>query len=54
MSNESRARQKRGRPLGSKDKNPRKKRGANNQDGHIEANEMPEESPEETLDMMVT
>ncbi|KAJ9547136.1 hypothetical protein OSB04_019679 [Centaurea solstitialis] len=53
MSNESRARLKRGRPLGSKDKNPRKKKGANNQDGHIEVNEMPRESPEETLDMLV-
>ncbi|KAJ9561391.1 hypothetical protein OSB04_006551 [Centaurea solstitialis] len=53
MSNESRARQKRGRPLGSNDKNPRKKKGANNQDGHIEVNETPRESPEETLDMMV-
>ncbi|KAJ9561722.1 hypothetical protein OSB04_006882 [Centaurea solstitialis] len=30
-----------------------RKRGANNQDGHIEVNEMPEKSPEETLDMMV-
>ncbi|KAJ9542414.1 hypothetical protein OSB04_028920 [Centaurea solstitialis] len=53
MSNESRARQKRGRPLGSKDKNPRKKKGANNQDGHIEVNETLEKSHEETLDMMV-
>ncbi|KAJ9536411.1 hypothetical protein OSB04_un000403 [Centaurea solstitialis] len=53
MSNESRARLKRGRPLGSKDKNPRKKKGANNQDGHIEVNETPRESPEETLDMLV-
>ncbi|KAJ9539329.1 hypothetical protein OSB04_032062 [Centaurea solstitialis] len=53
MSNESRARLKRGRPLGSKDKNPRKKKGANNQNGHIEVNETPSESPEETLDMLV-
>ncbi|KAJ9535920.1 hypothetical protein OSB04_un000919 [Centaurea solstitialis] len=53
MSNESRARLKRGRPLGSKDKNPRKKKGANNQNGHIEVNETPRESPEETLDMLV-
>ncbi|KAJ9551943.1 hypothetical protein OSB04_015988 [Centaurea solstitialis] len=52
-SNESRARLKRGRPLGSKDKNPRKKKGANNQDGHIVVNETPRESPEETLDMLV-
>ncbi|KAJ9558153.1 hypothetical protein OSB04_012767 [Centaurea solstitialis] len=53
MSNESRARLKRGRPLGSKDKNPRKKKGANNQDGHIEVNETPRESPVEKLDMLV-
>ncbi|KAJ9547242.1 hypothetical protein OSB04_019785 [Centaurea solstitialis] len=53
MSNEFRARQKRGRPLGYKDKNPRKKKGANNQDGHIEVNETPRVSPEETLDMLV-
>ncbi|KAJ9557424.1 hypothetical protein OSB04_012038 [Centaurea solstitialis] len=53
MSNESGARQKRGRPLGSKDKSPRKKKGANPLDGHIEVNETPEKSPEETLDMMV-
>ena len=30
-----------------------RKKGVNNQDGHIEVNETPEESPEETLDMMV-
>ncbi|KAJ9548209.1 hypothetical protein OSB04_020752 [Centaurea solstitialis] len=53
MNNESRARLKRGRPLGSQDKNPRKKKGANNQNGHIEVNETPRESPEETLDMLV-
>ncbi|KAI3706684.1 hypothetical protein L6452_24599 [Arctium lappa] len=53
LSNESRARQKRGRPIGSKDKNPRKKMGANSQDGQNEVREMAEESPEETLDMMV-
>ncbi|KAJ9556107.1 LOW QUALITY PROTEIN: hypothetical protein OSB04_010721 [Centaurea solstitialis] len=44
---------KRGRPLDSKDKNPRKKKGANHLDGHIKVNETPEKSPEETLDMMV-
>ncbi|KAJ9542696.1 hypothetical protein OSB04_029202 [Centaurea solstitialis] len=53
MSNESRAGLKRGRPLGSKDKNPRKKKGANNQNDHIEVNEKPRVSPEETLDMLV-
>ncbi|KAJ9547673.1 LOW QUALITY PROTEIN: hypothetical protein OSB04_020216 [Centaurea solstitialis] len=53
QNNKSRARQKRGIPLDSKDKNPRKKKGANNLDGHIEVNETPEKSPEETLDMMV-
>ncbi|KAI3716045.1 hypothetical protein L6452_23090 [Arctium lappa] len=53
LSKESRARQKRGRPIGSKDKNPRKKRGANSQDGQNEVRETPEDSPEETLDMMV-
>ncbi|KAJ9561314.1 hypothetical protein OSB04_006474 [Centaurea solstitialis] len=31
----------------------RQKRGANHLDGHIEVNETPEKSPEETLDMMV-
>ncbi|KAJ9556934.1 hypothetical protein OSB04_011548 [Centaurea solstitialis] len=46
QNNKSRARQKRGRPLDSQDKNPRKKKGANHLNGHIE-------SPEETLDMMV-
>ncbi|KAI3735382.1 hypothetical protein L6452_14878 [Arctium lappa] len=51
--NESRARKKRGIPIGSKDKNPRKKRGANSQDGQNEVRETLEESPEETLDMMV-
>ncbi|KAJ9553648.1 hypothetical protein OSB04_017693 [Centaurea solstitialis] len=53
QNNKSRARQKRGRPLGSKDKNPRKKKGANNQDSHIKVNETQEKSPKETLDMMV-
>jgi hypothetical protein len=33
---ESNARQKRGRPFGSKDKNPRKKRGLNDRDDQIE------------------
>jgi hypothetical protein len=34
--NESKTTIKRGRPLGSKDKNPRKQKGAKNQDGQIE------------------
>ena len=33
--NESKATIKHGRPLGSKDKNPRKRKGAKNQDGQI-------------------
>ena len=35
-SNESKATIKPGRPLGSKDKNPQKRKGAKNQDGQIE------------------
>ncbi|XP_031276981.1 uncharacterized protein LOC116135414 [Pistacia vera] len=35
VANESKARLKRGRPIGSKDKNPRKKRVANDQDVYI-------------------
>ncbi|KAJ0881424.1 putative RNA-directed DNA polymerase [Helianthus annuus] len=54
VGNESNARLKRGRPIGSKDKNPRKKKGANNVDGQVEVTITQEkESPEETLDMMV-
>ncbi|KAJ9539142.1 LOW QUALITY PROTEIN: hypothetical protein OSB04_031875 [Centaurea solstitialis] len=54
QNNKSRARQKRGRPLDSKDKNPRKKKEELIiLDGHIEVDEMPEKSPEETLDMLV-
>ncbi|KAJ9546897.1 hypothetical protein OSB04_019440 [Centaurea solstitialis] len=53
QNNKSIACQKRGRSLDSKDKNPRKKKGANHLDGYIEVNETPEKSPEETLDMMV-
>ncbi|CAN1250021.1 Copia protein [Linum perenne] len=34
--NESKARMKRGRPVGSKDKNPRKRKGAVNQDSQVE------------------
>ncbi|KAJ9544857.1 hypothetical protein OSB04_024564 [Centaurea solstitialis] len=48
VSNDVRARQKCGRPLDSKEKNPRKKKGANNQHGQIEVIE----TPEKTLDMM--
>ena len=36
IANETKPRLKRGRPIGSKDKNPRKKKGANNQDGQVE------------------
>lgn len=36
VANESNARLKRGRPIGSKDKNPRKRKGAKDDDGHIE------------------
>ncbi|XP_056694866.1 uncharacterized protein [Spinacia oleracea] len=36
VANESKARQKRGRPIGSKDKNPRKRKGAMVDDGQIE------------------
>ena len=34
MANESRPHLKRGRPIGSKDKNPRKRKGINDQDDH--------------------
>ncbi|GKB23158.1 retrovirus-related pol polyprotein from transposon TNT 1-94 [Tanacetum coccineum] len=53
IGSESKARLKRGRPVGSKDKNPRKKKGANNQDGILEVKETPEGSQEETLDMTI-
>ncbi|GJZ72565.1 hypothetical protein Tco_0636711 [Tanacetum coccineum] len=53
IANESKARLKRGRPIGSKDKNPRKKKGACNQDGQIEVKETLEGSFIRTLDMMV-
>ncbi|MCF7184014.1 hypothetical protein L3H42_10985, partial [Corynebacterium sp. MC-13] len=54
--NESKPPLKRGRPIGSKDKNHRKRKGSKNQDGHIEDEVTPEESsgimmnsiPEET------
>nr|GFA00186.1 hypothetical protein [Tanacetum cinerariifolium] len=39
IANEFKARPKRGRPIGSKDKNPRKKRGACNPDGVMENDE---------------
>ena len=38
IANESKARLKRGRPISSRDKNPRKRKGANNTDGQIEDN----------------
>ncbi|KAD6794515.1 hypothetical protein E3N88_05411 [Mikania micrantha] len=54
IGNESNTRLKRGRPIGSKDKNPRKKKGENIEDGQVEVTIIPEkESLKETLDMMV-
>ena len=49
VASESKARLKRGRPIGSKDKNPRKRKGAMIENGQIEDNF--ERSLEETLDM---
>ena len=49
--NESKARLKRGRPIGSKDKNPRKRKGAEIGIDKTEEIITNEESPEETLDM---
>ena len=51
FANESKPRQKRGRPIGSKDKNPRKRKGALIDDGQIEET-ISEGSPEENLDMI--
>lgn len=48
---ESRARMKRGRPIGSKDKNPRKRKGAEINNGKTEEVKSVERSPEETLGM---
>jgi len=45
--NESKATIRRGRPLGSKDKNPRKRKGAKNQDGQIKEIIIWEKSPKE-------
>ncbi|GKE92182.1 putative copia-like polyprotein, partial [Tanacetum coccineum] len=53
IANESKACLKRGRPIGSKDKNHRKKMGACNQDGQVEVKETLEGSSIRTLDMMV-
>nr|GEX88873.1 hypothetical protein [Tanacetum cinerariifolium] len=53
IANESKARLKRGRPIGSKDKNPQKKKGACNQDGQVEVKETLEGSSIRTLDMTV-
>ena len=50
IANESKARLKRGRPIGSRDKNPRKRKGANNTDGQIEDNREILWTPEESLD----
>ena len=41
---------KRGRPISSRDKNPRKRKGANNTDGQIEDNREILWTPEESLD----
>ena len=49
--NESKATIKRGSPLGSKDKNPRKRKGAKNQDGQIEEIISQEKSSEENEDV---
>ena len=51
IANESKAIIKRGRPLGSKDKNPQKQKGAKNQDGQIEKIIIQEKSPEGNEDM---
>ncbi|XP_057250106.1 uncharacterized protein LOC130591188 [Beta vulgaris subsp. vulgaris] len=48
---ESTARLKRGRPIGSKDKNPRKRKGAGIDNGQTEETKNFEGSPGETLDM---
>nr|GEZ09804.1 hypothetical protein [Tanacetum cinerariifolium] len=53
IANESKARLKRGRPIGFKDKNPQKKKGACNQDGQVEVKETLEGSSIRTLDMTV-
>lgn len=44
VANESEAKMKRGRPIGSKDKNPRKRKRNKKEDGRIEDIEVPEES----------
>lgn len=51
VANESYVRMKRGRPIGSKDMNSRKKKGVKNDDGQIEEQIILRRSPEETLDM---
>ncbi|GJU30812.1 retrovirus-related pol polyprotein from transposon TNT 1-94 [Tanacetum coccineum] len=53
IANESKACLKRGRPIGSKDKNPRKKKGAYNQDGQDEVKDTLEGSSLRTLHMTV-
>ena len=42
---------KRGRPVGSKDKNPHKRKGAKSDDAQIDKIQSPEETLEETCDM---
>ena len=49
--NESRPRMKRGRPIGSKDKNPRKRKGAKYDDAQIDEIKSQGETQEETRDM---
>ena len=51
--NASGPRIKRGRPLGSKDKNPRKRKGAKSEDIQIEKIKSLEKTPEETRDTIV-
>ncbi|XP_021760248.1 uncharacterized protein LOC110725086 [Chenopodium quinoa] len=52
VANDSKARLKRGRPIGFKDKNPWKRKGATIDNGQIEEAINFEGSPEKTLDMM--
>ena len=47
QTNEIMARMKRGRPIGSKDKNPRKRKGANNENGRVEDMIISDKTPEE-------
>ncbi|XP_016733829.1 uncharacterized protein [Gossypium hirsutum] len=51
VATESNTRLKRGKPIGSKDKNPRKKKGAKINDSEIKEKMIIPGSPEETIDM---